>query len=126
MLLKDLFQLEYTKLIIYLSIITKANQLIRVNILILLRLMDLAGEDDHRGEILFRGINIFNNSNLFIIPWLYSLYTAYLIIGYSNNLYYIGYTHLEASFIKIIDILLSYTIFYYSILNQTELLTNNL
>jgi hypothetical protein len=88
--------------------------------------MDLAREDDHRGEGLSRGINAFNNSDLFMIPWLYSLYAAYLIIGCSNNLCYIGHTHLEASFIKIIDILLSYTIFYYDILNQTEPLTYNL
>jgi hypothetical protein len=48
------------------------------------------------------------------------------MMGCSNNLYYIGHTHLEASFIKIIDILLSYTIFYYGILNQTKPLTYNL
>jgi hypothetical protein len=52
-----------------------------------------------------------------MIPRLYSLYITYLIIGYSNNLCSIGYTYLEASFIKVIDILLKNTIFYYSILN---------
>jgi hypothetical protein len=79
--------------------------------------MDLAREDDHRGEGPSRGINAFNNSDPFIIPWLYSLYAACLMMGCSNNLCCIGHTHLEASFIKIIDILLSYTIFYYGILN---------
>jgi hypothetical protein len=57
MLLKDLFQPEYTKLIICPSIITKANQPIRVDILIPLRLMDLAGEDDHGGKTPSRDIN---------------------------------------------------------------------
>jgi hypothetical protein len=126
MLLKDLFQPEYTKLIICPSIITKANQPIRVDILIPLRLMDLAGEDDHGGKTPSRDINAFNNSNLFAIPWLYSSYAACSMTGYSNNLYCIGHTHLEASFIKIIDILLGYTIFYYGIPNQTEPLTDNL
>jgi hypothetical protein len=43
--------------------------------------MDLAREDDYRGQRPPRSINAFNNSNLFIIPWLYSLYAAYLMAG---------------------------------------------
>jgi hypothetical protein len=47
-----------------------------------------------------------------MIPWLYSLYTAYLVMRCSNNLYCRGHTHLKASFIKVVDILFKNTIFY--------------
>jgi hypothetical protein len=60
-----------------------------------------------------------------MIPWLYSLYIACLVIRCSNNLYYRGYIYLKASFIKVIDILFKNTIFYYSILNKIKLLVNN-
>jgi hypothetical protein len=87
--------------------------------------VDLAREDDHRGESPSRGINAFNNSDPFAIPWLYSLYAAYLMMGCSDNLCCMGYTHLEASLIKVVDILFKNTIFYYSILNKIELLIND-
>jgi hypothetical protein len=45
--------------------------------------------------------------------------------GCSDNFCYIGYTHLEASLIKVVDILFKNTIFYYSILNKIELLIND-
>jgi hypothetical protein len=88
--------------------------------------MDLAREDDHWGERPSRGINAFNNYNPFAIPWLYSLYAACSMTGCSNNLSCMCHTHLEASFIKIVDILFSNTIFYYSILNKIKPLINNL
>jgi hypothetical protein len=46
--------------------------------------------------------------------------------GCSNNLYYISYTYLKASLIKVVDILFKNTIFYYGILNKIKLLVNNL
>jgi hypothetical protein len=60
-----------------------------------------------------------------MIPWLYSLYIAYSMTGCSDNLCYMGYTHLEASLIEVVDILFKNTIFYYSILNKIELLIND-
>jgi hypothetical protein len=45
--------------------------------------------------------------------------------GCSDNLCCMGYTHLEASLIKVVDILFKNTIFYYSILNKIEPLIND-
>jgi hypothetical protein len=47
------------------------------------------------------------------------------MMGCSDNLYYIGYTYLEASLIKVVDILFKNTIFYYSILNKIKPLIND-
>jgi hypothetical protein len=87
--------------------------------------VDLAREDDHRGERPSRCINAFNNSDPFAIPWLYSSYMACLMMGCSDNLCCMGYTHLEASLIEVVDILFKNTIFYYSILNKIKPLINN-
>jgi hypothetical protein len=94
--------------------------------LIPLRLIDLAREDDHGGQRPPRSINIFNNSNLFAIPWLYSSYAACSMVGCSNDLCCMSYTHLKASLIKVVDVLFKNTIFYYGVLNKIKPLVDNL
>lgn len=87
--------------------------------------MDLAGEDDHRGERPSRGIDAFNDSDPFAIPWLYNSYAACSMTGCSNDLCCMGYTHLKASLIKVVDILFKNTIFYYGILNKIKPLVDD-
>jgi hypothetical protein len=57
---------------------------------------------------------------------LYSLHIAILMMWCSNDLCYRGYTYLEASFIKVVDILFKNTIFYYSILDYIKPLFDDL
>ena len=62
------------------------------------------------------GIDSFNNYNLFLIAWLYSSRPAGPV-GSSYNFSSCNNTHLAASFIKILDILIKNPILNFSVLN---------
>jgi hypothetical protein len=66
-------------------------------------------------------INILNNCNLFPIAWLYYLRSPNSIHSYNNSCH-CNHTHLEASFIKIPNIIVKNSILYFNILNTFKLI----